>query len=133
MKEGVKRVEILGERMEKVRERVRELEVREGEWVERIRRRVRWCWGVAGSLLLLAVAVALARHWPRVEKGEALAVKSFAYGAIEGLEGNGFQPDAEREPVRQNRTTWESSSVRDIPKTRAGETEDLVMRMLDEL
>lgn len=49
MRDGVGKAEVLGERMERVRERVKEGERKEGEWVERMRRRVRWCWGVVGG------------------------------------------------------------------------------------
>ena len=71
MTEGKRRVEGLGARMEKVRSKIREQEMREGEWSEKVRRRVRFCWAVLALGLVLGLVGILVRHWPSVETAVA--------------------------------------------------------------
>ena len=72
---GKNRVEGLGLRMEKVRNKVMEQETKEGQWSERVRRRVRLCWGVLALGLILGVVGILVKHWPRVERGAEEMIK----------------------------------------------------------
>lgn len=136
MRDGVAKVEMLGQRMEAVRERVKEQERKEGEWVERVRRRVRWCWGVASGLMLLCVIVGVVRRWPRVEremeKGEQV-MERLAHRTIEGLEGDAVR-DAIKTPAMRERNGVGGSSKVEPGGTRKGmETDHPVLRMLDEL
>lgn len=144
MRDGVAKVEMLGQRMEAVRERVKEQERKEGEWVERVRRRVRWCWGVAGGLLLLCVVVGVLRHWPRVERGLEVGeqvVERFANKTIEGLEGEVVGEvvgEAGRDAMgtstmRRSNGIGGSSQIEPGGTRRGKETDHPVLRMLDEL
>ncbi len=133
MRDGVAKVEMLGQRMEAVRERVKEQERKEGEWVERARRRVRWCWGVASGLMLLCVIVGVVRRWPRVEremeKGEQV-MERLAHRTIGGLEGDAVR-DAIKTPAMRERNGVGGSSKVEPGGTRKGmETDHPV---LDEL
>jgi len=136
MRDGVVKVETLGQRMEAVRTRVKEQERKEGEWVERVRRRVRWCWGFAGGLLLLFVIVGVVRHWPRVErgieKGEQV-VGRLASRTPEGLEGEAVGDAVRTATMRRRNGVGGSSKMEPGGMRKGKETEHPVLRMLDEL
>lgn len=131
MQDGVTKVEKLGQRMEAVRERVKEQERKEGEWVERVRRRVRWCWGIAGGLLLLCVVVGIMRQWPRVEGGmeqAEQAAESFVNRTIEAA-----VEDAMGAATMRRNGIGGSSKIEPGEMRKGKETDHPVLRMLDEL
>lgn len=136
MRDGVAKAEMLGQRMEAVRARVKDQERKEGQWVERVRRRVRWCWGVAGGLLLLSVVVGVMRQWPRVEremyKGEQV-MERFANKTIEGLEGEAVGDVIGMPAMRQRNGVGGSSKIEPGGTRKGKETDHPVLRMLDEL
>lgn len=130
MTEGKRRVEGLGARMEKVRNKIREQETREGEWSGRIRRRVRLCWGLLALGLVLGLIGLVVRHWPSVETGIE-SVEAYGAGsasvvhditelrdgndsALGGMAGSGV--DAEEDNRSKN-----------------GGSHERVLRILDEL
>ena len=122
--------------MEKVRKKVREQERREGESNERVRRRVRMCWGVLATALVLGIVGVVVQHWPRLERevegaevvvgglagrtGKMLGEAGAEGGVMEGKESNG---------------TVEKAGVEVLGAGAAKRVEDSdrVLRMLDEL
>lgn len=136
MRDGVAKAEMLGQRMEAVRERVKDQERKEGQWVERVRRRVRWCWGVAGGLLLLCLVVGVMRQWPRMEremyKGEQV-VERFANKRIDGLEREAVGDAVGMSGMRQRNDVRGSSKIEPGGTRKGKETDHPVLRMLDEL
>ena len=68
MERGRRGVEVLGERLEKVRGKVEECERLEGEWRDKMRRRVRWLWGCSCTVLGFFVVLLFIRHWPRAKE-----------------------------------------------------------------
>lgn len=127
MQAGVLKAELLGQRMENVREKVREQERREGEWVGRVRRRVRWCWGAAGVFLMVCVGVMVVRHWPKVERGMESGEQVVGRFANRTIEGLGWEATSKRDrPVGSSRAEL-------VEQRKVRETDHPVLRMLDEL
>lgn len=127
MNEGKKRVEGLGARMEKVRTKVREQETKEGQWSERVRKRVRVCWGVLAVGLILVIVGVVVRHWPKVEKGLE-AVDMVGNGALGVDEITGWW-------VGNSSGLGKTMKVgaKEDGKVEEGKSEERVLRMLDEL
>lgn len=136
MQDGKSRVESLGQRMEVVRKKIREQERREGETNERVRRRVRVCWGMLATALVLAVVGVVVQHWPRmgreVESAEVV-VGRFASRTGEILGETGTDGGV-MEGKRNNETVEKVGvGVVDAGAAKRVEDHDRVLRMLDEL
>ena len=120
MTEGKRRVEGLGARMEKVRNKIREQETREGEWSGRIRRRVRFCWGLLALSLVLGLIGLVVRHWPSVETGIA---SMEPYGAV-GQDGSGSGLESMKEL---------EVDAKEDNKSKERASHERVLKLLDEL
>ena len=136
MQDGKSRVESLGHRMEQVRKKVREQERRDGESNERVRRRVRMCWGMLATALVLGVVGVVFQHWPRV--GREVESAEVAVGRFAGRTGEMFgEIRAEGGVMEETKSNATAEKV-GVGVVGAGaakrvEDSDRVMRMLDEL
>ena len=93
MRHGSQQVEALGARLECVKEKVEGFEQMEGEWRDRVSRRLRMLWGCVGTILCLFVALVVVRHWPGVGNELLPPVARFGNMTAEGLVGgNGTLP-----------------------------------------
>lgn len=67
MKQGKQRVEELGNRLEALRREIDSWEQRESDWQSRTSRRLRICWAVLGSALLVFVLTLALHNWPTLD------------------------------------------------------------------
>lgn len=136
MQDGKSRVESLGHRMEKVKKKVREQERRDGESNERVRRRLRVCWGVLATAVVLGVVGVVVQHWPRV--GREVESAEVVVGGLAGRTGEKLGEMGVEGRVTEGRESNGTVEKVGVGVVGAGaakrvEDSDRVLRMLDEL